>query len=1511
MSDPSEPDVRPPASEAEPQPGRSARYRRGRRAASWGALGCAVLVVLLAAVLAWMVLSRAGARFVFARLSDLLPGTFETGAVEGPVRGPLVVHDLRYETDRFVVTIQEARLEWHLGSLRRRLIDVEKLTARGVRIRILPSTVAAKRELHDINLRHNLALRSLQVDDIQIERPGGGRPIVIHRLTMRTGAWRDRLRIEDVNVVSPDVDLDARGWLQPRGDYPLDVKVVWAYRPPEERETLAGRGRLFGTLRAMRLEQRLEKPFAATVKGVLHEALFDPTFSGAIDFTGLQPRWYAPASPVTRASGHVVLENATVARSRAIGRGRLAVEGWGEVDVTDAALLRDADRWHFDRLTVKRPGQAGHLTWVGDIVFPAGKPARFAGDARWRQMTWPIDAADPAVRSASGSAQVEGTTDDYNLVVDGIFAFPNVPAGRWQGTASGNRRGLVADSVEARVFGGRLAGSARVSWKPSVAWSAQATAYGIDPHATWDVVPAALSGGTWKIRGHGDAERMTVESFRIDNPRGSLTATGALAWPDRGFTWSADATTHGISPAVLFPELPASFGGGDWHVVGRGTDQRAELSTVEGAFLGGSVTAAGTVAWEPAVAWQLQGTARQLDPAVAFPGWTGSLSGAFRTHGETVRGDVTGEVAFEDVAGTLRDRPLAAHGTVLLAGGTVSLAGVEGTWGPGRMALAGEISPQLGLGFELQRLDLAALAPGAAGIMTARGTLRGSPDAPAIEATLNGERVGWGEYVAATVSGHMAVDLAPGGKVDVDMRGSGLQLGLRRLDTLTVTMRGTREAHTLTAHMRGERDSLEVAAAGGFPSPPTAPRATAAPLVWSGTLTKLTAEGEELGRWELAAPVPVVAGAEQLRLQKLCWASGDARLCADLDWRGPASGREEKLAVNGSGHGVPLALLERLLPSDLHLHGTVDGEIHLQTAPGRVLVGQAVLRPSPGTALWSTAQGDQARLEVEGGELRLSADAGGVTVRGALALAQGGSVRGSVTLAGYRLGRPAASQPMLGHLTAELSDLRFVQSLVPVLGTTGGQASADLALSGTLAASAVGGRLHLTGGSASVPQLGLQLTDVEVTASGDGGGPLNVTGTLRSGEGTLTITGTTPLLPRRGLPMRLHLAGEQVELADLDEARIVANPEVDLVYDGALLRVAGAVTVRQARINYQGAKEGAVQPSRDVVFVGTEVPAAVDTGLEISARVRIRLGNDVTLSAVGLETKLRGALLVIEEPGQGTRASGQLELSEGTFKAYGQDLVIERGRLNYAGGPIYDPGIDVRAYRKIPEDDVTAGINARGTLRQPEVTVWAQPAMSESEALSYLLLGRPLQATQAQEGSMLANAATSLGIRGGNLLAKKLGASLGLQEASIVPGQTLEQAAFVVGKYLSPRLYVSYGIGIFDASSTLRIRYLVSEHLHAEAQTGARTSGDVLYTFEHGSPSRKELRERYRQRALPRIEPEELSTPPKVPVGAQGEEPPKTGAAAEAGKEAERATRRTEERKEPPPAPTPTPTPHR
>src|SRR6185503_3550101 len=295
---------------------------------------------------------------------------------------------------------------------------------------------------------------------------------------------------------------------------------------------------------------------------------------------------------------------------------------------------------------------------------------------------------------------------------------------------------------------------------------------------------------------------------------------------------------------------------------------------------------------------------------------------------------------------------------------------------------------------------------------------------------------------------------------------------------------------TIELHARGDDEVLDVAANGGLVPAGTKSGEAAgmrglSTLAWTGTVTQLTAEARDAGRWELAGPTAVTFGAEQARVQGMCWVSGGGRLCADLDWRSAASGQGEALNVQATATELPLKLFTRLLPPDMQVAGTVSGDAHLRTAGGSaatrgVLLGEATLRPSPGTALWTASRGDEVKLQLDGGEVHLVADAGGVAVRGNLVLAQGGTVQGSVSLPGFRVGRPAAEQPLVGHVTAELGNLAFLQALVPQLGATGGTATADLALSGTLATPGVAGNVHLAGARTSVPALGLELTDIDV-----------------------------------------------------------------------------------------------------------------------------------------------------------------------------------------------------------------------------------------------------------------------------------------------------------------------------------------------------------------------------------------------------------------------------------------------
>lgn len=57
----------------------------------------------------------------------------------------------------------------------------------------------------------------------------------------------------------------------------------------------------------------------------------------------------------------------------------------------------------------------------------------------------------------------------------------------------------------------------------------------------------------------------------------------------------------------------------------------------------------------------------------------------------------------------------------------------------------------------------------------------------------------------------------------------------------------------------------------------------------------------------------------------------------------------------------------------------------------------------------------------------------------------------------------------------------------------------------------------------------------------------------------------------------------------------------------------------------------------------------------------------------------------------------------------------------------------------------------------------------------------------------------------------------------------------MIGKYLTPSLYVSYGVGLFEPVNTLRLRYTISRRwrLVTESSTAA-SGGDLIYHIERG-----------------------------------------------------------------------------
>jgi translocation and assembly module TamB len=216
---------------------------------------------------------------------------------------------------------------------------------------------------------------------------------------------------------------------------------------------------------------------------------------------------------------------------------------------------------------------------------------------------------------------------------------------------------------------------------------------------------------------------------------------------------------------------------------------------------------------------------------------------------------------------------------------------------------------------------------------------------------------------------------------------------------------------------------------------------------------------------------------------------------------------------------------------------------------------------------------------------------------------------------------------------------------------------------------------------------------------------------------------------------------------------------------------------------------------------------------------------------------------------------------DGRYQAYGQNLDIESGRLIFDGGPVTKPAVDLYASRR-PTQDITVGVRVRGTLDKPQLTLQSDPVMAREQQLSWLLLGRPLDQNSSSDLSAISSAALSLGLSGGDYFAQKLGKTVGLDQISLgqgpvsgsdvaasattiqgsqaaqnapnTAGYTAQAAQLTLGKYLTPRLFVSYGVSLFQPGQTFRMLYDLGGGFKLQTESGVASGGDLIYTFEKG-----------------------------------------------------------------------------
>jgi translocation and assembly module TamB len=372
------------------------------------------------------------------------------------------------------------------------------------------------------------------------------------------------------------------------------------------------------------------------------------------------------------------------------------------------------------------------------------------------------------------------------------------------------------------------------------------------------------------------------------------------------------------------------------------------------------------------------------------------------------------------------------------------------------------------------------------------------------------------------------------------------------------------------------------------------------------------------------------------------------------------------------------------------------------------------------------------------------------------------------------------------------------------------------------------GSVRLEEAGVTIPEAGIKLEVPQVVAEAVSETQMRLNGELRSGGESLQVEGELILRDLRP-QAEIRIRGERFLAVDRPDVRARISPELKVNFQPELLTVRGEIRVPSALIRPPDLPPGSVTVSQDEIVVGEETER--DPVLPMDIRVRVILGDDVRFEGFGLEARFAGDLDVVGLPGRPLQIFGEVSIPEGRYKAWGQDLTLERGLVMFQG-PVDTPGIDLRAVRRISAHDVVVGVEIGGTPAALSSRVFSQPPMDDTEAMAFLLTGRPLAGASQSDGNLIAGAAAAWGLEQAGLISQRLGSELGL-EIELDTKDGMERSALTIGTYLSSNLLLRYGIDLFDGSARVTLRYHLTRSLSVETTSRADGQGiDMIYRIE-------------------------------------------------------------------------------
>ena len=924
-----------------------------------------------------------------------------------------------------------------------------------------------------------------------------------------------------------------------------------------------------------------------------------------------------------------------------------------------------------------------------------------------------------------------------------------------------------------------------------------------------DIRAILLMGGgetiSLDLAGTGNEQGIEVDMLKADGEFVSATANGRLDWQSepviearidwqdvhwpaspREPIWSSREGSGQISgsfnnwaiKAELDFETP-DYPGGEFVLTGLGDMNMGDFKFERGEALGGTLAGTVSVDWTKEVNTRAELAVKQLDLGALFEDWPARLDSTFTL--EYQDGD-NGHfsIDFKHLEGTFRDRPIHGSGALNYHSGQFSFRDFNVASGVSHLLCDGSMDRPEGLFVEADITRPGLLSEIIGGNLS--GQLRFAPLGRRVLSQVNlvASDLHYGDIFINKASA-LTRQVQDDEHLEVTVRADGIRSGDVYLDRVEIGLGGASDQQLAEINLVSGEYRAEIGLEGRVLD-----WARLTEAGWEGGLKSLEIHDQAQQLLGLDSMAELAFDGDSFSLGEACLGFlKEGAVCLELDLQG------EELKLDARLDDVPLEITHLFTDHDIEFTQRLNGSASWHRVPG--------IKPSGSLDMVISAgqfgeAGDEDRMASTGeGFIGFKLEEGDLTAgQFDITFPGAGLIDIDFTIDGMALD---GTGEVAGRALVELETLAFLDGLTRYFDSVNGSLSSKLSLSGRTGSPSLDGEFNLQDAEFEVPLLGSRVTGLSLQGSVADTDKLLLTGVYSVGEGRGDLTVNGDFSELNTLRLDTRLSGHNLRIVDLPDLVMEIDPDVSLKYSSGTWVIGGRIDVPRATISPITSFVSKVGESTDLVVVRGERSPVLDTSatdkLVLGGVLGIHLGEEVRLEADSATLALGGSVDLVWRGPLMPYAEGAVNIN-GDITAWGPVLRIANGRVRWTDVPANNPALDIRAERDVFGNTVVraAGVRVGGTARRPEIEAYTNPLTTRDRAWAVLVTGSDVN----------------------------FGQGVG---------------ALDLGTYIAPRIFLSYGISLFETENVVGLRYDLKKGWGIKATSGQRESGiDLSYTIE-------------------------------------------------------------------------------